>query len=314
MKNIYSKIFAWFSTMAWSVLAGFAIAMPGVMGNANAATPAHTNTTIPSACYGGKIAAPPVYAQTLLLIDRTAFKDPVAWRDFESSVLAVIQQSGQRLVVLPFAGIAPGQVLARAIDVVIEPPLEDKAREDYIIRDFKRTQVCVARRHAAITSNVKDVLDELRREADEPLARSEILYTIERSLSDFATTGLTTRVLIFSDGLQNGSGMSFYRAGQPRDINPGEETKRLRNTRLATAGAPSVVQARASNPKLRVFWWGLLSGDTPAKPGPHGAHYLNAQILSHYTDFWRTVLSDLGASKVDIGPTLNNPALLNPSP
>lgn len=301
------------NAVAAVIAVAVATALLTMSGTSTAADAA--GTPVPPACYGGKVAAPAVRGQTLLLIDRTTFKDPVAWRDFQSGVSAVIQQSGQRLIIMPFAGLAPGQVLARALDVVIEPPLPEASREDHIVRDFKTTQACVKRRHAAIVQHVNTVLAELQREADQPLERSEILYTIERSLGDFLPSGLPTQVLIFSDGLQHGSGTSFYRAGLPRDIHPGDEIKRLRAAqirRISLAATPT--QPRPPAAKLRVFWWGLLSGPTPTRPDPRGVHYLNAQILAHYSEFWRTALSDWGASHVDIGPTLNNPVLMAGSP
>lgn len=282
-------------------------------GTSPVATTATTSVSIsklPPACYGSKIAAPPVRSQTLVLVDRTTYKDPAAWRDFQTSVASLMQHSAQRVVLLPFAGIAPGQVLARALDVVIEPALPEEAREAHVIRDFKTTQACVKRRQAAIAQHLGTLLQELQREEGQPLARSEIVYTVERSLQDFLPAGLPTRVLIFSDGLQNGSGTSFYRKGLPRDINPAKEIALLRSMKTASTQTTAPLPAPAAQQaNARVFWWGLLSGPQPAKPDARGVHYLNAQILAHYSEFWRTALTDWGASHVDIGPTLNNPSL-----
>jgi predicted phosphoribosyltransferase len=288
---------------ASSLLFGL-LAMPASASSPTAeAQPA--GTALPKACYGAKIPAPPLRSQTLVLVDRTAFKDPMAWRDFQSSVAALMQQSAQRVVLLPFAGIAAGQVLARAMDVVIEPALPEQAREEYVIRDFKSSQACVKRRQATLAQHMDRLLQSLQAEEGRPLERSEILYTAARSLQEFHSARLPTRVLVYSDGLQNGSGMTFYRAGQPRDINPAQELVKLRSMNGSSTSTPH--QAKSGD--VRVLWWGLLSGPVPAKPDAKGVHYLNAQILAHYSEFWRSALREFGASRVDIGPTLNNPQL-----
>lgn len=288
-----------------SVILTFCISMAHA-----AATDAAISTTTklqPRSCYGGKIAAPPVRSQTLVLVDRTAYKDLTAWRDFQSGVAVVAQQTAQRIVLLTFAGIAPGQTLARALDVVIEPMLPAEAAEEYVVKDFRTSQACVKKRNAALSVNLQKIMEDLQVDDVQPMARSEIAYAIDRTLKDFLPAGLPTRILIYSDGLQHGSGMSFYSAGQPRDINPAQEIKLLHKLNQSGLQASSPSKAGAD---VCVFWWGLLSTTQRTRAGTQQSNYLNAQILAHYVEFWTLALTERGVTAIDIGPTLNNPALL----
>ena len=107
---------------------------------------------------------------------------------------------------------------------------------------------------------------------------------------------------MYSDGVQNGSGLVFYNAGKPRDIDPALEARR-------PAQAGQHLPEQAGPARLAVHWWGLLV-DTPA-PARAGAtadaRFASAQMIEHYSRFWREALLAWGASSVQIGPTLNNP-------
>ena len=261
-------------------------------------------------CYPAEIAAPPLRSQTLVVLDETSARDPTAWRDFRAAVLSLAALPGQRLVMLRFAGIAPGQLLSRDLDERIEDPIThpDQVAE-LRIGPYKRSQACVRLGQARAQAAVQSQLAQWAAMPSDQLARSEIAHFMRQVLQDFAHPSLPTRVLVYSDGVQNGSGMVFYKAGRPRDIDP-----RLEARMLPPAGAPTPA---ARSAPVAVYWWGLLGAPPPAASAA-GAHakqagYANAQMLDHYTLFWQQALTAWGASKVQIGPTLSNPDFLSPA-
>ncbi len=278
-------------------------AQPQTAASEDIATP-----TIATPCYGPRDGAPPVQHLTVVLIDRTAPKQGAAWRDFNAAVNTALGASGQRVVILPFAGLAPGQTLARALDAVVEAPVTDTARQDMVIADYKRVQSCVARRQTQIRQAAAAQLLSLGQENPAPLARSEVLYALEATLSEFATSPQPLRLLVYSDGLQNGSGLNFYAQGAPRAIQPERELQRWK-----------IEAAKAAFPHARVLWWGLLAqviplADRPAAGKAAAPRYLDAQTLAGYQRFWSEALARLGVANAAIGPTLNNPDLSFPSP
>lgn len=258
-------------------------------------------SALEASCYGAEVPAPPVVEQTIVLVDVTTPLGGKPAADFAAAVLAAAARPGQRLVILPFAGIAPGETVAREFDEVIEGSVFDESViNSSRIGPFKRSQRCVRERHARIKERVAATLAALRARPEQALGRSEIVYALRRTIADFARPGLTTVLMVFSDGLQNGSGMSFYKAGQPRDIDPARELRLL-----LSAGQDRLAQAAGP---FHAYWWGLLDDSGVAGPGAR-SRYRDVQMLDHYAAFWRRVLMDFGAQGVDIGPTLNNPDL-----
>lgn len=257
------------------------------------------------ACYPADIPAPPLRSQTLVVFDETSARDPTAWRDFQAAVQRLAADPAQRLVMLRFAGIAPGQLVARDMDTRLDAAITDPDQiAELRIGPFKRSQACVKRQWAAAQQAVQAQLAAWSSTQADQLARSEIVYALRRVVADFATPGLPSRLLVYSDGVQNGSGLVFYNAGKPRDIDPALEARRL-------AQAGQHLPEQAGPARLAVHWWGLLV-DTPA-PARAGrtadARYASAQMIEHYSRFWREALLAWGASSVQIGPTLNNPDL-----
>jgi len=51
-----------------------------------------------ASCYPPDIPAPPLGAQTLVVVDRTTWPEPVAKRDFIDAVQTLVGQGSQRLV------------------------------------------------------------------------------------------------------------------------------------------------------------------------------------------------------------------------
>lgn len=263
-------------------------------------------------CYPTEITAPPLRSQTLVVFDETSAHDPTAWRDFRAATLGLATQPGQRLVMLRFAGIAPGQLLSRDLDERIEDPIThpDQVAE-LRIGPFKRSQACVRQRQSNAQAAVQARLAQWAARPSDQLARSEIVHFVRQVLLDFAQPGLPTRVLVYSDGVQNGSGMVFYKAGRPRDIDPQLEA------RLLPPGSQPASPAAPSPAPVAVYWWGLLVAMPPpataASAPARQAGYASAQMLEHYTRFWQQALTTWGASKVQIGPTLSNPDFLLPA-
>lgn len=294
---------------------GLCLAGAALYGHAAPAAPATAQATptiaVAPPCYGPRDPAPPVTGLTVVLIDRTAPKQGAAWRDFNAAVAQAAAHSGQRLVLLPFAGLAPGQTLARALDAVIEPPVSEAARQDMVIADFKRLQTCVGKRQGQVQQALTTLLAQLGQEDPAPLARSEVLYALQTSLGEFASDPLPLRLLVYSDGLQNGSGLNFYAQGAVRRIRPEQEFQRW----LQTAGANPAKPPTVSQARPRVWWWGLLAQSDPTTASGGGsARYLDTQTLANHQSFWTHALAHLGVTQAQIGPTLNNPDLSFPSP
>lgn len=262
---------------------------------------AQAQFTTPS-CYSQDIQAPAVQRQTVMIIDLTTPKSTVAVRDIRAAALASARDNGQRFVVLTFAGIAPGETLGRELDLTIESPITDEeVINNSRIGPFKRSQACVKERLRKAPEQVLATLDRLLQGPTQPLPRSEIVYALRQSIADFAQPGMTTRFLIYSDGLQNGSGMSFYKAGAARQIDAGAENRTLQ--RLGQAQPQSETVGL-----YRVLWWGLLTHEP--ETGKHApTRYLNADALSQLSRFWANTFSSWGAKDTTIGPTLNNPDL-----
>lgn len=256
-----------------------------------------------TACYPAEIPAPPLRTQTLVVFDETTARDPTAWRDFQAAVQRLAAEPAQRLVMLRFAGIAPGQLVARDIDTRLDAAITDADQiAELRIGPFKRSQACVKRQWAAAQQAVQAQLVAWSNTQADQLARSEIVYALRRVVADFAKPGLPTRLLVYSDGVQNGSGQVFYSAGKPRDIDPALEARRL-------VQAGQHLPEQAGPARVAVYWWGLLV-DTPLPARASGAtdtRYASAQMIEHYSRFWREALLAWGASSVQIGPTLNNP-------
>ena len=260
-------------------------------------------------CYPAEIAAPPLRSQTLVVLDETSARDPTAWRDFRAATLSLAALPGQRLVMLRFAGIAPGQLLSRDLDERIEDPITDPDQvADLRIGPYKRSQACVRQGQALAQAAVQRQLAQWAAMPSDQLARSEIAHFMRQVLLDFAHPNLQTRLLVYSDGVQNGSGMVFYKAGRPRDIDPSLET------RMLPPVSPPMPMSRPA--PVAVYWWGLLAAPPPAASAASApakqAGYASAQMLDHYTRFWQQALTTWGASKVQIGPTLSNPDFLLP--
>lgn len=250
-------------------------------------------------CYSAEVPAPLITEQTIVLLDLTAPLEGNPVRDFVAAVTAVARRPGQRIVILPFAGIAHGETVSRALDEVIEAPItDDDVINNARIGPFKRSQKCVHGNHMKIQAKIQAVLATLLKQPEQPMAKSEIVYTLRRSIADFAQRDLVTRMLVYSDALQNGSGMNFYLNGQPRDIDPATELRKLARTKQD--------QLETDPGVFRAYWWGLL-GETGSSATK--IHYRDAQTLEHYAGFWRQLLTGWKAQSVDIGPTLNNPNL-----
>lgn len=258
-------------------------------------------------CYPADIPAPRSTLQTILVIDRTAPLDANAVRDFIAAGKVAAGRFGQRLVVLSFAGLAPGENLNNVLDLKIEAPIEDpQVRANARIGPFKSSQRCVQKRQQQALEKLTATLTEQLRPPSKALQRSEIVYALRRTLESFAAAELSTLMLVYSDGVQNGSGLVFYdKSGHPRRIDAKVELRKLKQT------GQSAPPREALGP-TKVLWWGLLVPE----PAPVGTppRYYSADWLEQYSTFWRAVLTGWGVPAIAIGePSLLNPDLAHPA-
>ncbi|QLH51466.1 MAG: hypothetical protein HWD57_17880 [Candidatus Accumulibacter cognatus] len=252
-------------------------------------------------CYPKEIPAPRIASQTLIVVDRTTWPDAIAKRDFMAAVQSLVERGSQRVVVLSFAGIASGESLARDLDIRVEPPITDgEVINNSRIGPFKRSQSCVAQRRYASVEATRSTLDKLLVPPGPELARSEIAWALSNTIREFVDPRLDTWLLVFSDGLQFGSGQNFYwrKPGGgtgPRRIDPDAEMKRLPTGLYGSDGKGGT--------RIRLRWWGLLA--TPSRPGSQ--QYADADMLHRYDLYWRKVLTGWRITVEGIGPTINNP-------
>ncbi len=251
-----------------------------------------------ASCYPMDIPAPQIREQTLIVVDRTAYPDATARRDFIAAAQGLASRANQRLVILSFAGIAPGEALARDLDLNIEGPIiDDNIINNVRIAPFKKSQKCVAERLQEAAQQTRSILEKLLAPPEEGLARSEISWALLKTIKEFSSNALPTRLLIYSDGLQNGSGQSFYSKGSARRIDPDAELKK------SLASFDNSIPERINSEGWHTWWWGLLA----QAPRSTKRQYADAELLQSYETYWRKFLQQAKVKLEGIGLTLNNP-------
>ena len=244
-------------------------------------------------CYSTKVPAPQVRQQTIVVVDRTTHADPNAVASFRQAAVAAASRPGQRVVVLSFAGIAPGQDLKKHLDRVIDAPISDpEVIENLPIRPFKASQKCVREALGKWPEELNEVLGRVI-ESRKPtlLERSEIVHALSNALRTFAAPGMNSFMYVYSDGLENGEGpgaLRFYgRDGHSRKIDALAELARL----------PQRVRARpvpALGP-VSVRWAGLLALEPTAQ-----VKYVDAEALNQLQLFWTHLLTGWGVDNVQV--------------
>jgi hypothetical protein len=270
-----------------------ALALAVLAGSARAQLPA-------ASCYAPSIPMPPVRTQTIVLIDLTTPVVDTVVDGFQRTVLQAAQQPGQRFVILSFAGLAAGQRLRAHLDYVVEAPIEDdEQKERLLIAAFRKSQKCVSDALAAWPRIAATALTKaMASHGGADFQRSEIIYALSETVRSFAAPGMTTQILVYGDGLQTGSGTTFYgRDRRPRRIDAEAELARL----SLEAKAPLAPQ-RSS---VSVLWWGLLLQKGEAAD----SGYHDSQTIEQLRSFWSKLLLGWGVRDVQIGQTLLNPRL-----
>ena len=261
-----------------------------------------TMTMAQSSCYPKGIPMPPTSSQTIVLVDLTTPASANAVKSLRAAVKAAAAQPGQRVVMLTFAGISGTERLTPVFDEIVQAKIEDNDLiETLPIRAFKRSQDCVDAANKAWPAKVQAGLSEALPRSTAPFQRSEIIHALAETLRNFAEPGLATRLIVFSDGLQYGSGISFYGLDKlPRKIDADKELAKLPST---MSKPPMPVLG-----KVRVFWSGLLLDDRGEEPAQasKGA-YFDAETLEQLRQYWSRLLIGWGAQDVQIERELLNP-------
>ena len=256
-----------------------------------------------ASCYPAHIASPPITSQTIVLVDLTTATPEKVVESFKGLVKGAGGLTAQRLVVLTFAGLSPSEGLTKIIDGVIEAKVTDQAIIDVTpIRPFKRSQACVNAENQRWAARVDAAVTEAFRPRDrKAFERSEIVFALHGALGSYAENRMTTRFLVYSDGLQHGSGQSFYGRGRrPRLIDVEKELGKL-------PAAMRVLPTRDIG-VVQVLWSGLLAGNAQGT----GA-YFDTELVNGLQAFWTKLIGGWGAVDVQTNRELLNPKLFVPA-
>jgi len=251
-------------------------------------------------CYRDSIPAPPVRRQTILLVDLTTARATDVIESFRKIAIATAKDPGQRFVILSFAGIAPEERLSQHLNGIVQAEIVDpEVVDDLPMMAFRESQACVKKARKAWPVQVQVSLAKVfAGGASDRFQRSEIVYALAVTLRSLATPDLATRLLVYSDGLQFGSGLSFYGGDKrPRTIDAAAELAKLGEDRLSPPGQ--------SMGPFKVLWWGLMVEEA----GPIGKPYYDSKTIEQLRQFWSRLLLGWGASSVQIEPSLVNPQL-----
>lgn len=257
----------------------------------------------PTSCYTGELEKHrPMPQETLIaLVDMSTTPDGIA-EEFTKSFKSRAGQPGRRIVVLSYAGHAPGESLRIEFEMLTEPLLDDPAVIDNtVIRTYKLHQKCIRDQQRAARDDLDAAFVRVFGAMPITTRRSEIGYALASTVDSYIRPGHSLLLMHFSDGMQLGErGRSFYGAGgRPRLIDAAAEL------RAFGADAPTAPRRQAAGTRFSVLWWGMLA--MPVKTGAK-KEYIDTTTVGAFTGFWDGFARTLGATRVQIGA----PHLINP--
>ena len=236
------------------------------------------------------VAPPPPKTLTVLMLDTTTPRDATAADSLSQLLQRILRKPGEQLVVVTFAGLAPGEfprVVARAYQ---EPPADEGFRTDRVISEVEALDECLPklwrRQLAALPKLVQQKIG-----SNSSGEFSELAYAMQwlssRYLPFLPGTPLT-RVLVYSDGLLHSrSGQSFYQRKAPRLIDAEQELARAQKDGLPMHPAPG-------SRSFDLYWLGL------GAQLPEGRKYLAPRDVDALRQFWQRATTALGARSVHI--------------
>lgn len=257
-----------------------ACALWGVLGAAG-------NAAASPSCYrAAQVNPPAVVSHTVVVIDTTTPDDSAAVTGFREAVFTVAATANERVSLVTFAGLAPGQTPKTLIDFVNEPDPDEELIERLDVATGKRLRACARKTRADNRALLAQAMTRNIAPPDRSSGDfSEIVWSLRWVGQHY---GGAQRWLIFSDGYEHSREIkyrrSFYAAGKPRVIEPANELAQVAKAGLAS-GLPA--------PPAKVRWFGL------------GARAVTAEIA--YTPpsefdalqaFWTSLLYRWGATDV----------------
>lgn len=260
-----------------------------------------TAQTVPRpSCYT-EVPSPGIDMVTIVLIDSTSPRAESVIADYKRVAAQATARSGQRYVILTFAGLAPGQHVTRVDDFTIEAPIRDQDLQARLpIVAFRRSQKCVSTVGAALRTHIPVVVSAAL-PARGDFQRSEIVYALRETLREFAVPGRAVRILVYSDALQHSRVLSFYSDRRPRRIDAEVE---LRKVPAEWRAAPVAELGDVS-----VLWFGVLAqNDDPGRAAPID-DYHDPATMEQLKKFWTRLLAGWGVRRVQMGYTVLNPQL-----
>lgn len=245
----------------------------------------------PKSCYRRMGAAPPAATgTTIFFCDTTTVSDRQVTKSLDALALRALQTPGERVLVCSFAAMAPGQFPTVVADVRQEPEPTTAQVEANVLDWTTGMKNCLGHLRRVNTVQIRQALHSIiAKDVNAPY--SEIVAGLRWLLQELVPSvsgGQRTRIVVYSDGEQNSrTGMSFYRAGLPREFTAKQEL-----AKIESAERGNIVPHSAD---VEVWWLGV--GLQP----PGVKLYVTPKAIEERKLFWAGIASLFGAKRSRIG-------------
>ncbi len=262
---------------------------------------ARLSNDVPS-CYAANQIAPAqgkTYDRLVyVLIDQT-----VGWNaQLERQIVDNVNQlliPGAKFVIAEFSAYAQGRYLEVRRTGIIESPMPASQENNTPISKIGIFKACLHDQQRYAINLADQSIAHTMQASAESLDQSDIMAALKTISAAVRDDGAARKVvLLASDGLENSSVTSFYRAGTMRLINPAVELAKAENAALV---------GNFGGAKVYVIGGALMP---PAKKGSLASRngYRNPQQLRALSAFWQLYFTKSNARLMEFG----EPALVIP--
>jgi len=248
-----------------------------------ALAPAHAaeRNDIPSCYAWAKLEAerPALSGRELVvIIDQTVHMNEPLQRSAWEHVIRYVRP-GDSVRLYQFSAFLQEHYLSLQFAGLLEPPLEGRVRGRIGSNSLKQLDTCLNQQTGYFRQHFGRQFVASFGGAETDIARSEILFSLQKIGADIAARPMPERVVfLISDMLENSNITSFYRSGRVRDINPQAELDKARAFPADFAGA-----------RFYVHGAGLIGGQAAGS-------YRAGDTMLKLEQFWREYLTQSNAS------------------